>query len=206
MVVPAGAIGLPTTGADRHRGIVRGCVGHAALRRSASTARSRPTSRRSITTAPEDQAARSTCPTAWNCKVLMFGGGGLQRQHPQRRRQRPGRPDRSALPARARLRDVRERFRPSGRRARLATRARSAERRSAEQLFRRRAEENARRRGRHRQSPLRVSGPARAYFAGGSSGGREALAAVQRWPQDWDGAIALYPAWNQLSRSSAGSA
>jgi Tannase and feruloyl esterase len=34
------------------------------------------------------------------------------------------------------------------------------------------------------------------YFAGGSTGGREALFAVQNWPQDFDGAIVLYPAWN----------
>lgn len=34
------------------------------------------------------------------------------------------------------------------------------------------------------------------YFAGGSTGGREALIAVQNWPQDFDGAIVLYPAWN----------
>ena len=36
----------------------------------------------------------------------------------------------------------------------------------------------------------------RTYFAGGSTGGREALIAVQNWPQDFDGAIVLYPAWN----------
>ena len=40
------------------------------------------------------------------------------------------------------------------------------------------------------------SSPQRAYFAGGSTGGREALLAVSNWPQDWDGAIVLYPAWN----------
>ena len=34
------------------------------------------------------------------------------------------------------------------------------------------------------------------YFAGGSTGGREALFAVQNWPRDFDGAIVLYPAWN----------
>lgn len=44
-----------------------------------------------------------------------------------------------------------------------------------------------------------ADGPKKAYFAGGSSGGREALAVVQRWPQDWDGAIVLYPAWNAAS-------
>jgi pimeloyl-ACP methyl ester carboxylesterase len=40
--------------------------------------------------------------------------------------------------------------------------------------------------------------PSKSYFMGGSTGGREALAAIQRWPDDWDGAIALYPAWNDM--------
>ena len=40
--------------------------------------------------------------------------------------------------------------------------------------------------------------PTKTYFMGGSTGGREALAAIQRWPADWDGAIALYPAWNDM--------
>ena len=44
-----------------------------------------------------------------------------------------------------------------------------------------------------------VSQPKRAYFAGGSTGGREALVAVLRWPRDWDGAISLYPAWNAIA-------
>lgn len=38
-----------------------------------------------------------------------------------------------------------------------------------------------------------------AYFAGGSTGGREALIAVSTWPRDWDGAIVLYPAWDAVS-------
>jgi feruloyl esterase len=38
--------------------------------------------------------------------------------------------------------------------------------------------------------------PSRTYFAGGSTGGREALFAVTRWPADFNGAIVLYPAWN----------
>jgi len=37
------------------------------------------------------------------------------------------------------------------------------------------------------------------YFAGGSTGGREALLVVQNWPQDFDGAVVLYPAWNAAS-------
>lgn len=39
----------------------------------------------------------------------------------------------------------------------------------------------------------------RKYFAGGSTGGREALAVVQKWPQDFDGVIALYPAFAAAS-------
>ena len=38
-----------------------------------------------------------------------------------------------------------------------------------------------------------------AYFAGGSTGGREAIAAITRWPDDWDGAISWYPAWNDVA-------
>ena len=41
--------------------------------------------------------------------------------------------------------------------------------------------------------------PERSYFAGGSTGGREALAVVQQWPRDFDGVIALYPAYNALA-------
>lgn len=38
--------------------------------------------------------------------------------------------------------------------------------------------------------------PRELYFAGGSTGGREALAVAQRWPRDFDGVISAYPAWN----------
>ncbi|WP_414442317.1 tannase/feruloyl esterase family alpha/beta hydrolase [Burkholderia sp. 22PA0106] len=41
--------------------------------------------------------------------------------------------------------------------------------------------------------------PRDAYFAGGSTGGREAVTAIQRWPSDWNGAIAWYPAWNDAA-------
>lgn len=36
--------------------------------------------------------------------------------------------------------------------------------------------------------------PSRAYFFGGSTGGREALWVAGRWPQDWNGVVAFYPA------------
>ena len=41
--------------------------------------------------------------------------------------------------------------------------------------------------------------PAEVYFAGGSTGGREALNVAQRWPEAFDGVISAYPAWNNLS-------
>lgn len=37
-------------------------------------------------------------------------------------------------------------------------------------------------------------GPVRSYFFGGSTGGREALWVAGRWPKDWNGVVAFYPA------------
>ncbi len=42
------------------------------------------------------------------------------------------------------------------------------------------------------------SRPARVYFIGGSTGGREAMKVVDRWPNDYDGVLAAYAAWNQI--------
>lgn len=41
--------------------------------------------------------------------------------------------------------------------------------------------------------------PTEVYFAGGSTGGREALVVAQRWPTAFNGVISAYPAWNNLS-------
>ena len=40
--------------------------------------------------------------------------------------------------------------------------------------------------------------PTHMYFAGGSTGGREALLAAERYPQDYDGVLAAYAAWDQI--------
>jgi pimeloyl-ACP methyl ester carboxylesterase len=40
--------------------------------------------------------------------------------------------------------------------------------------------------------------PHRMYFIGGSTGGREALRVAQRFPNDYDGVIAAYAAWDQV--------
>lgn len=42
------------------------------------------------------------------------------------------------------------------------------------------------------------SEPRRFYFAGGSTGGREALTAAERWPEAYDGVISNYPTANFL--------
>ncbi|GLY51199.1 feruloyl esterase [Lentzea sp. NBRC 102530] len=44
-------------------------------------------------------------------------------------------------------------------------------------------------------------GPAQTFFAGGSTGGREALVVAQRWPDAFDGVISGYPAWNNLAEA-----
>jgi hypothetical protein len=41
-------------------------------------------------------------------------------------------------------------------------------------------------------------GPSRMYFIGGSTGGREALRAVEQAPADYDGVLAAYAAWDQV--------
>ncbi|MFF9490160.1 tannase/feruloyl esterase family alpha/beta hydrolase [Streptomyces sp. NPDC014676] len=43
--------------------------------------------------------------------------------------------------------------------------------------------------------------PRHTYFAGGSTGGREALTVVQRWPRAFNGVISAYPAWNNLAET-----
>lgn len=43
------------------------------------------------------------------------------------------------------------------------------------------------------------AGARQAYFAGGSTGGREALVVAQRWPDAFDGVISAYPAWNNMA-------
>ncbi|WP_010677557.1 tannase/feruloyl esterase family alpha/beta hydrolase [Bacillus timonensis] len=43
--------------------------------------------------------------------------------------------------------------------------------------------------------------PNQVYFSGGSEGGREALVAIQRWPQDYDGAVVFYPVYNWIAKA-----
>ena len=43
--------------------------------------------------------------------------------------------------------------------------------------------------------------PRKVYFIGGSNGGREALMAIQRYPDDYDGAVAYFPVLNWIAKA-----
>jgi hypothetical protein len=43
--------------------------------------------------------------------------------------------------------------------------------------------------------------PSQTYFSGGSEGGREALVVIQRWPQDYDGAVIFFPTYNWIAKA-----
>jgi len=47
-------------------------------------------------------------------------------------------------------------------------------------------------------------GPTRAYFIGGSTGGREGLLVAGRWPADWSGVMSLFPARDPLTQALGG--
>ena len=177
MAIPAASIGLPTGGAGRHRGVGRGGVGHRARAQSPSTASSARRSRRSTPPRPRSGSG-SRCPTTWNSKAVMFGGGGFDGTIPNVAGNVPARPDRPAAAARARLR----RSSPAIRATRPAPWARwtapSSQRRGAAQLGRRGAQEDPRRRRLPDQGPLRRRRDQKSYFAGGSTGGREALESI----------------------------
>lgn len=40
--------------------------------------------------------------------------------------------------------------------------------------------------------------PARTYFLGGSKGGHEGMTAMQKWPEDYDGMVTLFPAYSVI--------
>ncbi|SAK80727.1 tannase and feruloyl esterase [Caballeronia hypogeia] len=194
MSVPAGSIGIPTTGA------------------TVSAAATVPASGSGVSATPEyclvsgsiapvDQSApkinfKIAMPTQWNNKVMMFGGGGYDGTVPSVTANVAAGPTAQPAPL---ARGYAVFGSDSGHQAgALGSRdgsfgtndeavanfsgdALKKTRDAAVYLIDKR---------------YAVNKPTRAYFAGGSSGGREALAVVQRWPQDWDGAIALYPAWN----------
>jgi feruloyl esterase len=194
--IPSAAIALPTQG-----GVIDSATTVAASGSGASLVPEHCLVDASI--APVDDAApkilfRVALPTSWNGKALMFGGGGFDGSIPAVTGNVPNGPADQPRPI---ARGYATFASDSGHQANSygsqdGTWGLNAE---AAANFGRNAVKKTHDAAlfviRSRYAAL----PKRAYFAGGSTGGREALAAIQRWPADWDGAIAWYPAWNDAA-------
>lgn len=201
--IPASAIALPTTG---------GAVTSATLVAASGTGAAAVPEHClvSASISPVDPAApkillRVALPTNWNTKALMYGGGGFDGSIPNVVGNVPNGPTDQPLPvARGYAVFASDSGHQAGARGSLdgsfglndeALRnwggdALKKTRDAAQYLIRSRY----------------ATAATKSYFAGGSTGGREALQSIQRWPSDWEGAIAWYPAWNQASAMLGGHA
>ncbi len=201
LTVPASSIGLPTSGAvvTTATSVAASGTGAAAIPAYCEV---------SGAISPVDLLApkimfRIGLPADWNRKVVMFGGGGFNGTVPSVKSNVPNGPLDKPVPL---GRGYATFASDSGHQALLLG--------SQDGLFGLN-DEAVRNFGGDALKKTRdtafaiisaryAASPAKAYFAGGSTGGREALAAIQRWPADWDGAIAWYPAWNDASALLAG--
>ena len=197
LTFPASTIGLPTTGAT-----VTGAT-------TVAAAGTGPTAigeycRVTADISPLDATAPKikmavNLPTTWNGKALMFGGGGYDGSIPNGAGNVPAGPADQLVPL---GRGYATFSSDSGHQAgalgsqdgSFGVNDEAVNNFSRDALKKTRDVAIAIIKARYA-----VTGVQKAYFAGGSSGGREALAVVQNWPQDWDGAIVLYPAWNAAS-------
>jgi hypothetical protein len=142
---------------------------------------------------------RLALPTRWNSKILMFGGGGFNGTIPNVAGNVPVGPADQLLPL---GRGYATFASDSGHQAnslgsldnRFGLNDEAIRNWSGEALKKTRDAAVFLIKARYAVSSIQ-----KAYFAGGSTGGREALQSITRWPNDWDGAIAWYPAWNQAS-------
>jgi feruloyl esterase len=189
--IPAGLIGLPTSGAR---------VTAAALVPAAGSGPGAIGAYCQVSAeiAPVDPAAPKikliiNLPEAWNGKGLMFGGGGYDGTIPDATGNVPAGPLGVPVPL---ARGYATFSSDSGHEGTSLTGSfglndEALHNFAGDALKKTRDVALVLMRHRYGDVPIR-----RMYFVGGSSGGREALAVVQRWPQDWDGIVAQYPAWN----------
>jgi hypothetical protein len=197
MAIPATAIGLPTSG-----GTVTGAV---AVPATATVAEHCLVNAGIL---PVDPAAprilfRVALPAAWNGKALMYGGGGFDGSIPNVVGNVPAGAADQPLPV---TRGYAVFASDSGHQAGPLGSLDGSFGLNDEAL--RNWGGDALKKTRDAATYIitvrYAAAPQRAYFAGGSTGGREALQSIQRWPQDWDGAVAWYPAWNQASAMLGG--
>ncbi|MGY8524544.1 tannase/feruloyl esterase family alpha/beta hydrolase [Paracidovorax citrulli] len=197
LTVPADAIGLPTTGASVTEATVVAASGTGA-QAIGEYCRVLGAIRPVDPNAPEIRF-QLNLPVSWNNKIMMFGGGGYNGTIPSPAQNVPAGPANQPTPL---GRGYATFASDSGHQAgALGSRDGSfGVNDEAVRNFSGDALKKTRDTALHLiKARYAVDGPRKAYFAGGSTGGREALAVVQRWPQDWDGAIVLYPAWNAAS-------
>lgn len=195
--IPAAVIGLPTAGGE-----VTGTQVVAPAGQGAAAAGEH--CRVDAVLHPVDAAApgitlRIALPTRWNRKAMMFGGGGYDGTIPDVAGDVPFAPlDRPGPLGRGYATFASD----SGHRAAPDfAPARSLDGSFAvnDEALRDFAGDALKK---TRDAALFVLGrhygarPVHSFFAGGSSGGREALAVAQRWPGDFDGVISAYAAWN----------
>lgn len=192
MTVPAASIGLPTTGAvvTSATTVPAAGTGVAAVGEYCKVA---------AEIAPVDPAApkiklQMALPSAWNGKLMMFGGGGYDGSVPNPASNVPaGLVDQSTPLGRGYVTFGSDSGHQGGalgsQDGSFGTNDEAVRNFSGEALKKTRDTALAIVKARYG-----VDGVQRSYFAGGSSGGREALEVVQKWPADWDGAIVLYPA------------
>jgi len=202
MTIPASAIGLPTSGAT----VTSAAVVAAAGTGAAAIAEHCLVNARIL---PVDAAApailfRVVLPARWNRKALMFGGGGFDGTIPNVAGNVPAGPTDQPLPvSRGYAVFASDSGHQAGPRGSL-----DGSFGLNDESLRNWAGGDALKKTRdaamHVIRAHYAAAPQKAYFAGGSTGGREALQSIQRWPKDWDGAIAWYPAWNQASAMLGG--
>ena len=193
LAIPAAAIGLPTTGAALTDAVIVPAAGAAAAALGEYC-------RVLGEISPVDPTApkirfQVNLPTAWNGKAMMFGGGGYNGIIATGTGNVPAGPADRLLPL---GRGYATFGSDSGHQAGPAT-SRDGSFGANDEALRNFAGDALKK---TRDAATIViqqryaKTPARTYFAGGSTGGREALLAVGNWPRDFDGAIVLYPAWN----------
>ena len=200
--IPASSITLPTTGGSVTTAVVVAAsgTGAAAIPEYCLV---------NASISPVDSAApkilfRLALPTVWNSKVVMFGGGGFDGTIPNVAGNVPAGPTGQLTPL---GRGYATFASDSGHQAGAAGSLDGSF--LANEEATRNFGGNALKKTRDAavfliKARYAVSGPTKSYFAGGSTGGRESVSVVQRWPADWDGAIAWYPAWNQASAMLGG--
>ena len=196
MAIPASSIGMPTSGAS-----VIGCAIIAASGTGAAAIVEHCRVTGEIK--PVDSKAPAirfqvSLPVAWNRNAMMFGGGGYDGVLPEGAQNVPAGPLDMPVPL---SRGYATFSSDSGHQANALNVLDGSFGVNDEALANFAADAIKKTRD-TAMSIIRVhygAMPARTYFAGGSSGGREGLIAVSNWPQDFDGLITMYPAWNAVA-------